>query len=262
MAQQIPDWNRHYFRPGGGDSLIHLVVFGDVNPKAPFSRERYRCQTDADGLTEYKLEDLAGFWFDEPFWGFMTRDDPGFGARIKRTSRNCVELLRIFSDPPTLNYLRDSVGIATFFLDHGGSAVLDTQILKLWKPEEWRERIFDPAAPVPRQHVVVLHSEDEQNPGTEWFHTRGMRKFGRPDLSVRGVNPEMREGVIDLCNRFIEFQAFGGIIDEGQEIRMASLPSGGICRHGGDLDDPDFNNVHVDVAWRQRSGGRDNYRDE
>lgn len=28
-----------------------------------------------------------------------------------------------------------------------------------------------------------------------------------------------RDGVIDLLNRFIEFQAFGGLINEGQEIK-------------------------------------------
>ena len=47
----------------------------------------------------------------------------------------------------------------------------------------------------------------------------------------------------------VEFQAFGGIIDEGQEIRMRSLPPGMTCRHRGDVDDPDFNNMHVEIVW-------------
>jgi hypothetical protein len=28
---------------------------------------------------------------------------------------------------------------------------------------------------------------------------------------------------------------------------MRSLPSGMICTHKGDVDDPDFNNVHVEI---------------
>jgi hypothetical protein len=28
---------------------------------------------------------------------------------------------------------------------------------------------------------------------------------------------------------------------------MQALPTGLICRHAGDLEDPDFNNVHVRV---------------
>jgi hypothetical protein len=78
-----------------------------------------------------------------------------------------------------------------------------------------------------------------------------MRKFGRPDLSIHAVPPSHRDAVIDLCNRFIELQALGGLIPEGQVIKMDSLP-GMTCHHGGDLDDPDFNNVHVEVRWPDR----------
>jgi len=81
--------------------------------------------------------------------------------------------------------------------------------------------------------------------GRLWIHTRGLRKFGRPDLSVRGVPREFSQPVVDLCNRFIRMQTLGGRIPEGQEIRMVSLPSGLICQHAGSLDDPDFNNVHM-----------------
>lgn len=55
--------------------------------------------------------------------------------------------------------------------------------------------------------------------------------------------------VIDLCNRFIVLPVFGGVIEEGQEIRMQSLPSRMTCHHRGDLEGPDFNNVHVEITW-------------
>jgi hypothetical protein len=73
---------------------------------------------------------------------------------------------------------------------------------------------------VPRQHVVILTSEDPDDALLTWLHTRGLRKFGRPDLSVRRVPPQDREAVIDLFDRFIEFQTFGGVIEEGQEVRL------------------------------------------
>jgi hypothetical protein len=74
-----------------------------------------------------------------------------------------------------------------------------------------------------------------------------MLKFGRPDLSIRQVSQDWRDGAIDLCNRFIEFQALGGVIDEAQEIRMRSVPTGLHGFHSGHLDDPDFNNTHVEI---------------
>jgi hypothetical protein len=143
--------------------------------------------------------------------------------------------------------LRNVIGLVAWCLDHGGVAVFDPQMFKWWSPAEWKKWIFKPAAPVPTHHLMILTSEDEN--GTGWFHTRGMRKFGRPDLSVHGVTADLREAVIDLFNRFIEYQAFGGLIAEGQEINMRSLPPGMICTHQGDVDDADFNNVHVEIKW-------------
>ncbi len=75
-----------------------------------------------------------------------------------------------------------------------------------------------------------------------------MIKFGRPDLSVRGVTRELGPAVEDLCNRFIEMQAFGAVVPEGQEVKMKALPPGWRCRHGGTIDDPDFNNVHLEIG--------------
>jgi hypothetical protein len=147
-----------------------------------------------------------------------------------------------------LNYLRDCVGLVAFFLDHGGRVLYDPLMLHWWDRETWNERIFSPAGPVPRHHVAILLSPEEGRP-TTWVHTRGMLKFGRPDISAPGVDEASLESVVDLCNRLIEFQAFGGVLREGQEIRMASLPPGGRVRHAGDLDDPDFNNVHVEISW-------------
>ncbi len=83
--------------------------------------------------------------------------------------------------------------------------------MKWWSPAEWRERAFEPAGPVPRHHAVILVSEEPEQ-GGKWYHTRGMRKFGRPDVSVHGVTPELEAGVEDLLNRFIELLAFGGVV--------------------------------------------------
>jgi hypothetical protein len=76
-----------------------------------------------------------------------------------------------------------------------------------------------------------------------------MRKFGRPELSIHDVPDELYDPIIDLFERFIELQAFGGVIAEGQDIRMKTLPAGMTCHHQGDLEDPDFNNTHVEIKW-------------
>jgi hypothetical protein len=134
-------------------------------------------------------------------------------------------------------------------LESGGIAVFDPHMLKWWSADEWSARVFEPDGPVPRHHVVILVS-DEPDAGHHWYHTRGMLKFGRPDLSIHDVPKSLGAAVEDLCNRFIEAQGFGAVIAEGQEIKMSSLPSGWRCHHGGHLDDPEFNNRHIDIGPR------------
>lgn len=77
-----------------------------------------------------------------------------------------------------------------------------------------------------------------------------MRKFGRPDLGIHNVSSSYEDAIEDLFNRFIEFEAFGRIIKDGQKINMATLPEGMWCENKGDFEDPDFNNKHIEIYWK------------
>src|SRR5439155_26535071 len=95
----------------------------------------------------------------------------------------------------------------------------------------------------------ILASEDETMPGRLWLHTRGLRKFARPDLSLRGAPEPLPKSAVDLIRRFIGLQILGGQVLEGHQIRISGLPDGMTCHHAGDLEDPDFNNVHIEIRW-------------
>lgn len=251
-------WQRKHYVAGGSDPMLFYVVYGEIDTSAPFSRTKYRSNGVPDGIdvmsySPSKHPEVPGSFRVGYLWDELVEDDPKLAAAVLKCE-HCIILRGTPAESTTLNYLRDTVGLITYLLDHGGCAVYDPLTFRWWKPLQWKQQIFDPAAAVPHHHTTLLVS-DEKNPSLKWFHTRGMRKFGRPDISVHNVPTEIENGVIDLCNRLIEFQAFGQIIEDGQEIRMASLPSGGVIRHSGDLDDPDFNNVHLDVSWPDQ--GRD-----
>lgn len=248
----LKDWIRPYYQKDGGDPFLFYVVYGSVDRTAPLSRGSYRSEGVPDGIeVMYYAPDrhasvISGFR-DGYVWEQLVRDTPDF-ARDISSAKECVVVRGTPSDSTTLNYLRDIVGLLTHFLDHGGVCIYDPQMFHWWQPDVWRQRIFAPAAPVPRHHVVILTSEDDV-PGHTWFHTRGLRKFGRPDFSLHKVPPSSDVAVIDLFNRFIEHQAFGAVIPEGQAIRVNSLPEGMVCHTVGDVHDPDFNNLHVEIHW-------------
>lgn len=252
MSGDLQNWPREYFTASTGEAFLLFVAFGNVAQNKPLDSAYYRCRGIPDGfeLMAYsrdKQPDVFALWQTGYLWDQLQQDNPRFAQQIGATPA-CLMLRGSIPNPQNLNYLRDAVGLLTYFLDNGACAIYDPQMLQWWSANEWRDRVFAAATAVPLAHTVILASPEEGTDRT-WFHTRGMRKFGRPDLSVRQVAPEYHKEVVDLCERFIVFQARGGVIAEGQEVRLASLPPGGIARHGGDLDDPDFNNVHVEIVW-------------
>ena len=252
MTALLGNWNRPHFHKPGGRPLLFYAVYGSFGTLAGLSASTYRSQGIPAGFSLMHYgpaqhpEVLVGFREGIP-WDDLQVSNASLANQIEEC-RECLLLRGEIEDPGDLNYFRDSVGLLTFLLDHGGIAIYDPYIFKWWEPEDWRKRIFEPASAVPGQHVVLLTSE-ESDPALTWFHSRGMRKFGRPELSVHNVPAKYRDAIIDLCERFIQLQAFGGVIDEGQEIRIKNLPTGMTCHHAGDLDDPDFNNSHVEIRW-------------
>ncbi len=249
--EPLSEWPRRHYVPGGKNPFLFYVVYGRVDTTKSFSASAYRSNGIPDGLdvmsygpTEHA--DVVATFRDGYLWEQLTAENPNLAAMVAAQD-SCLIVRGDVVDPPTLDYFRDVIGFLTYCLDAGGVAIYDPSMFKWWEPSEWRSQVFDIAISAPRHHVVILVSKDSEE--TDWFHTRGMRKFGRPDISVRRVRPEHKDAVVNLCNRFIELLAFGGVVPNGEEIRMESLPPGMKCFPEGNEEDPDFNNEHIEVVW-------------
>ena len=248
----LVDWKRDQFVSGGGNALLFYAVHGQFEQTFELDGRQYRTNGPPDGL-RVEIHDRA----DNPDTEYFITDYLGSELEAQGQaiydevlkSPQCLMVLGEVQDPPDLNYLRDTVGFIMAMLDQGGIAVCDPQRLTWWTAESWENELFDPAIAVPRHHVIILTSLEEHDPHLTWMHTRGMRKFGRPDLSIRNVPQKYFNIVAELCNRFIEHQAFGMLVAEGQEILMEGLPGGLYCHHKGDFEDPDFNNVHIEMIF-------------
>jgi len=256
MSEPLADWPRKYYQPDAGDALIFFVVFGKFGEIGPVSQSSYRCAAipETVDMQEYKTEvhlQVLNSFREGLLWDLEKEKLGTLREKIEQAPE-CIVIRGEIPDPSSLNYLRDVVGLSTYLLDHGGCAIYDPQRLKYWSPSEWHSMIFEPGHAVPLAHSIILVSEEANK--TKWFHTRGLRKFGRADLSVHRVPADADTAVHELINRFIVFQAEGGVITEGQEIKMKSLPSGLRCHITGDLDDPDFNNIHVEIGVRDSDG--------
>jgi hypothetical protein len=250
MGDTKARWSREYYEAGGADPFLFYVIYGPVRCEVPLSQAKYRCKGVPQGL-ETTAHELPGPEMIDAFrrgflWEQLVCVEPELASAVAACRQFWIVKGSV-GDPPDLSYLRDAVGLVTYLLDCGGVSVFDPQMFRWWSAKDWRELVFEPDAPVPQKHTTLLVSEEPD--GTEWVHSRGLRKFGRSDLSVHNVPATHREAVLDLCNRFIEYQIQGGLIPEGQEIRVGTLPAGMLCHHQGCVDDPEFNNVHVEIAW-------------
>lgn len=250
----LPTWPRPNFTPGGDDALIRYAIFGKLDLSVPIDREKYRSAAVPDGLelVQYDRDrQQAGFhqYFSSRGWKLAAEESPAM-AYTAETSPNMAVLRGFVKDPATLDYLRDCIGVIAYLFDRGAVTVFDPQTFHLWTADEWRSELFAPGHAAPHRHILILRSpEDHRIGNTEWIHTRGMRKFGRPDLSVRGVGPAYQLKVIELLNLYIDYQAHGGEILADDVVTLDGLPTEGTCYPNPQLDHPDFHNSHVEIMW-------------
>jgi hypothetical protein len=241
----LPSWPRPAFQPTGNKALVWYQIYGHFPDTVDISRGKYRCGGVPAGimLEHYFRADhedtVTGFLKHPFFAAALKRELPGLAGGVD-SAPECTIIRGEVPDTANLDYLRDVVGLVAWFLDNGGLAVLDPQTLQWYGHEKWRGELFEPGGPAARHHVVILVSEDKDG---LWLHTRGMRKFARPDVSIHSVPASQRDAAIELLNRLVELQASGQIIAEGQ-----SFPPGTTCHLIGNLNDSDFNNTHIEIG--------------
>ena len=246
------DWERPQYAPGGGDASVLFIVFGPKpNPLRVTSLAHRVVPMDLALELEYQDPQVASGLLVSPFGQSLLLGWQGDDAATL-AAEGCMVMRAEVPDPKDLRYFRNCVGVVTAILEAGGRAAANVQSLGMFTAEQWRAVIFAPDTPQPRLHVNVCHGEEEG--GAVWVHSRGLRAFGRPDLSIRNVPADALPAASELCNRLIEAQAFGEVIADGKPIDLPGLAEGLAARHQGHLEDPDFNNVHIELTWSSTNG--------
>jgi hypothetical protein len=228
-------------------------VFGDFEPGFIIDAPRYRTRGTPAGVEVVRYANRAlERWDGYPLAGTLGRllwdEDARLFERAKR-SGECVMLRGALADPADLDALRDLLGTITALTDLGGVAVVDPQTLSMFGAADWRRRFFATDAFAARDHVLILCSEEDDATQRLHVHTRGLRKFARPDVSVRNVPPTAAALAGELAERFVDFQCAGGLVADGHAVELDGTPDGIVARLAGTLEDPAFNNRHIALHW-------------
>lgn len=247
---RIPAWQRPHWQPGGEDIYLHFYVFGNFEnvrvPSAPYGSDGLPHGIEATNHHHSALRQWEGYPLKGEL-GRMFKEDAPDAYRAAIDAPQVMVLRGRIADQRDVGYLRDTLGVIAGLLDIGGTAVLDPQIVSLFDADAWRRHyLVRDGAPI-RNHLLILRNGEDDGEGS-WVSTRGMRKFGRPDVSLRHVPDSDTDRAGMLCERLAEMQALGAHFADGQALEVDGLP-GLVATLGGDEDAPPFHNRFVEFRW-------------
>ena len=244
-------WPRPHWQAGDDRSLLLWFVFGAFPRQLPIDGAAWRTRglPVAGEIGRYgrrELERWPGYPLAGALGDLLREDDAALVARAAAAPEGFV-IRAEPADAPDLDALRDGIGLVSALMAVGGVAVVDPQLLMAFDAQAWHARFFARPEFDVRDHVLMLCDADEQTPGRLHVHTRGLRKFARPDLDVRRVPAVARDGAGELLQRLAQWQALGGCLHAGQTVQAGDVSLSAMP--GGHPGDPAFNNTHVAFDW-------------
>jgi hypothetical protein len=235
-------WLRPLFTRPGRRALHLFVAYGSFQEPLSLPIRQRDCARP-EGLNAavvHRGDGLFDSWLaDEAMSKMLREHDAGIEGPV-RDAKSAVAICREVEDRNDLEDLRCSLASITSALGWGAVAIADPLCARWWSRGQWVNTYVEKQTFEPLDHVSILVSND-------WVHTRGMRKFGRYDVSIRGIAaPDRALGVL---HQFIDHQARGGLLDPARRLDVVEQPNLRIRFHDDEreLDAPDFNNVWVEL---------------
>ena len=246
-----PDWTRPHWSRDEANAMLVYFVFGEFSAEPKLELSAHASHGLPPGIEMLRIpKDRLAHWQGHPLRGALggiLREGNPVAFGLARKAPECLVLRGELADADSLAYLRDTIGVVSALLDAGGAAVVDPQILEMFSADDWRARYAAGAVAAPRSHVLVLCQDDAG--GTARIKTRGMRKFARPDISIRRVPQADVQRAGAVAARLADLQAHGMRFGDGSIVDVEGLPDGLKVTRGGALDDPEFNNTHLELIW-------------
>lgn len=247
-----PSWPRPHWQPSKEEAVLLFFVFGAFPEDLAIPAARYGSPGLPDGVELQRFQNaVLSRWEGYPLSGALgdlLREDSPEAFAAAKAAPHVVAIRGRFADREALDYLRDTLGVVAALTDIGGKAVVDPQILSMFDAASWREHYLVKGGAPTRHHVLILCSPEETK-GRSWIRTRGMRKFGRPDISLTNVPDREIDRAGALAERFVDLGALGAHFEEGQTVEVGGVAGGLTVALSGDETDPLFNNSHAAMRW-------------
>lgn len=247
------DYERPYYEDLNYHPLLFYVVFGVEDEELSVSRERHHVDEFPEGLDMifYKKPEHSEYMSSmlEGTLGEILKEDNPVLYEAARNSDGWAVIRGEVVQDTDLNYMRNAIGFVQALVEKDAVGVLDLQTFKLFSSEEWTENFFSKEFDA-YHHVVILASQMED--GSIWLHTRGMRKFGRPDMSLKNVTPEDVNHAAQVINQMIYYGALGVFFSQPTKLHTHTGRTYVVkTKFVEDFENPDFNNSYYEFSWKE-----------
>ncbi len=227
----VPVWPRPHWSEGGGVADVTLFVFSQVGVDGTTLPLKTRAHGVPQGGLPDDVEVQTVARADAPEWvdGFfspalmaLAERDLGWDGRPP-VEPTAVHLVKVTAENPSdLGYLQGAWALARAFVDTGGFALLDAHAHAWLSPQMLAERATDGPFRMQDEVSIVFETEPSHEFG-HLLHTRGLIKFGRPDLIVVSVPPRHGVAIADIVNQLAERLALGEVLDVGDTVDLEGL---------------------------------------
>jgi hypothetical protein len=218
-------WPREGYVFGGGVAEIALIALSSTKlpDPLPVSRARHGMPDDGDGamavglVARDRADDPA--WFTTqvvgPFADLIATDLGPSAAATALAAEHAYVIEAQLDDPDDLGHIQAVWALAKCVCEEGAAIVIDVYAARAHLGSEIAqlapERSFDV------MHEVTLFFEDLPD-GTLAAWSLGLRKFGRPDLVLLGIDPEAATEAALVLRDLAATLAGGDRIEPGDRV--------------------------------------------
>ena len=142
LAKEDMSWERTYFTPTEDHIFSFFVIFGKFSGEVNISGSKYNFDSLPENTDIAKYHEGASPDYRDSFksgylWKELCENDPALAKSVE-SAPSCMVIRTEIPDQESFDYLRNLVGLVTYFVDNRGVCVYEPQRFKWWHPNEWR----------------------------------------------------------------------------------------------------------------------------
>lgn len=215
-------WQRSAFQSGGFTNQFSLFCFSTtLSSDVPMSASRFGLPSP-DAMKHVEVRELTremdSAWFDGFRSGSLRNVASQWLAGDLSSLDTATQLTAVLvsrEDAADLVHLQAGWAVAKWLIARGASVVLDAQTNRFWKAADVAD--WPAVRPFALSVDVNVVVEGEPQSATANLHTRGLQKFGRPDLIVFDV-PGSRWDAVGALLRSIAAQLADGVVLKAGDV--------------------------------------------